>query len=125
MTVVQAQILINTHESFDENFGCGHEEALEIMDTCVAQSICLPMTRAQAKIEALQSLADGVNTTIANYEARPRSKRGKKRKTVLKTTTVSKTAISSAHGEERDTTSSAQGNRTKNATSLGQQPADS
>jgi hypothetical protein len=100
---VQAQILMNTHEPFDEKFGCGHEEAIEITDARVAQCICHPMTRAQAKIEALRSLTDGGSTTTVNYETSPRSKRGKKRKT------VSKTAISSACSEERDTTSSAPG----------------
>jgi hypothetical protein len=80
---VQAQILLNTHGPIEDgNFGCGHEEAIEIMNACVAQCICLPMTRAQAKIEALQSLTDGVNTSTATCETNLKSKRGKKRKAV-------------------------------------------
>ena len=96
---IQTQILMIDHESSDETFGCGHEEAIEIMDACVAQCICLPMTRAQAKIEALHSLENGASIDTANFK--PKRKKGKKRKT------VSKTAISSACGEERDTNSSA------------------
>ena len=101
---VKTQVLMNTVQSFDDEIlGCGHEEAIEIMDACVAQCICLPMTRAQAKIDALQSLEDGANIDNANFENKPKRKKGKKRKT------VSKPSISSACGEERDTNSSAPG----------------
>ena len=96
---VQADILMNTHESFDENFGCSHEEAVEIMDACVAQCICLPMTRAQAKISAMQSCEDGANVSAVTHEAKPKSKKRKKRKT------VSNPAIAKACDEAKASTS--------------------
>ena len=81
---VQTQVLINVDDPNSEDFGCGHEEAVEIMDACVAQCVCLPMTRSQAKAEASQSIDDGISSQAATFEIKPKRKGRAKRKTVSK-----------------------------------------
>jgi hypothetical protein len=78
-TAFKHKFLINVDDPNSEAFGCGHKEAVEIMDACVAQCVCLPMARTQAKAKASQSVDDGIS-----FEIKPKCKGRTKRKTVPK-----------------------------------------
>ncbi len=54
------------HHLAKHEVGCSHIEPVNIMDCCLADTICLPSIRQQATIEAEQYALSGIATTVVN-----------------------------------------------------------
>ena len=69
ITNVNDELITTYGYHVDQPFqeGCSEEEALHIMDVCLAEALCLPiMTRHQCAIEAERLATEGLATSVTN-----------------------------------------------------------